>query len=246
MDKRVAQVAFVLAVLAACVGYLFWQYGSRPEEKSIVAAPSPSPSPEELAIRYPVAASEAEGPLPALGDSDALAQKVLARLFGPTSFKALFRADGLIRRFVATVDNLPRKTVPQNLVPFRPVEGRFTPGADNHRRYLPYVLLAEAVDDQTLLLAYRSVYPLLQEAYEELGYPDAYFNDRLVVAIDDLLAAPDVASPALVQPNVLWEFADPTLESRSAGQKIMIRMGPENAARTKTRLQSLRTALTAR
>lgn len=244
MDKRVAQVGFVIAVLVACVGFLFWQYGRSPDEPPAVAAASPSPSPEEPAILYPVTASDAEGPLPALGDSDALAQKVLGRLFGVESFAKLFRIDGMIRRFVATVDNLPRKTVPQNLVPLRPVEGRFTPDAGNHRRYLPYVQLAEAVDAKILVATYQALYPLLQDAYEELGYPDGYFNDRLVVAIDDLLDAPEVAAPELTQPNVLYVFADPALEARSSGQKIMIRMGTENAARVKTRLRAIRTELT--
>lgn len=246
MDKRVAQVGFVLAVLVACVGTLFWQYGRPAEDPPAVSTAAPSPSPEEPGIRHPVAASEAEGPLPGLGDSDALAQKVLARLFGVESFAKLFRADGLIRRFVATVDNLPRKTVPQHLVPLKPVEGRFTPGPENQRRYLPYVRLAEAVDTKVLVASYRALYPLLQDAYEELGYPDAYFNDRLVVAIDDLLAAPEVSAPALVQPVVVWEFADPDLEARSSGQKIMLRMGPENAARVKARLRAIRAELTAK
>ena len=78
-----------------------------------------------------------------------------------------------------------------------------------------------------------------------MGYPDAYFNDRLVDAIDDLLAAPEPATPIrLIQPDVLYQFADPDLEERSAGQKIMIRLGSENAARIKARLRDVRRELT--
>ncbi|HQU43635.1 MAG TPA: DUF3014 domain-containing protein, partial [Pirellulales bacterium] len=41
-----------------------------------------------------------------------------------------------------------------------------------------------------------------------------YFNDRLVSVIDHLLAAPEPAGPvALVQPKIIYKFADPQLES---------------------------------
>ena len=64
------------------------------------------------------------------------------------------------------------------------------------------------------------------------------------IAIDDLLAAPElVAPPELVQPKVLYEFAEPQLQSRSAGQKIMMRMGPENAKRVKAKLREIRREL---
>ena len=76
------------------------------------------------------------------------------------------------------------------------------------------------------------------------GYPNAYFNDRLIVAIDDMLAAPEIPSPKLAQPKVLYEFADPAVETLSAGQKILVRMGPENAKRVKDKLRAIRRELT--
>ena len=42
---------------------------------------------------------------------------------------------------------------------------------------------------------YARLYPLFQQAYEELGYPGRYFNDRLVEVIDDLLATPEPTGP---------------------------------------------------
>jgi len=77
-----------------------------------------------------------------------------------------------------------------------------------------------------------------------LGYPDGYFNDRAVAVIDQLLATPQPAEPVrLVRPHVLYEFADPKLEALSSGQKLLIRMGPDNAARVKTVLAELRTRI---
>jgi hypothetical protein len=43
---------------------------------------------------------------------------------------------------------------------------------------------------------------------------------------------------------VFYEFADPELEARSAGQKILMRIGNENAARVKAKLRELRGELT--
>jgi len=42
------------------------------------------------------------------------------------------------------------------------------------------LLLAEKVDAKAFMAVYTRFYPLLQQAYRELGYPKGYFNDRLV------------------------------------------------------------------
>jgi hypothetical protein len=113
-------------------------------------------------------------------------------------------------------------------------------------RFARHVQLLQAVDTQRAVAAYVKLYPLFQRAYQELGYPKGYFNDRLVAVIDNLLAAPQVRGPvALVQPKVNYEFADPALESLSAGQKILVRIGPDNAARVKAKLAELRRELEA-
>ena len=103
-----------------------------------------------------------------------------------------------------------------------------------------------SVDARALVSTYVRAYPLFQKAYRELGYPKGNFNDRLVEAIDDMLAAPEIAAPvALIRPKVLYEFADPDLETRSAGQKVLIRMGAANAAQVKAKLREIRKELLA-
>ena len=99
---------------------------------------------------------------------------------------------------------------------------------------------------EKIVAFYRRHYALFQEAYVRLGYPNGYFNDRLIEVIDHLLAAPEPKGPLrLKQPKVLYEFADPELESLSAGQKMMLRIGAENRAKVKARLSELRAALAA-
>ena len=98
-----------------------------------------------------------------------------------------------------------------------------------------------AANDDELVDVYRRLYPLFQEAYVSIGYPNGYFNDRAVEVIDQLLGAPQPAGPIyLVRTNVLYEFADPDLEALSAGEKLMIRIGPRNAEKVKARLVALR------
>jgi len=88
---------------------------------------------------------------------------------------------------------------------------------------------------------YERLYPLFQQSYEDLGYPGKYFNDRLVEVIDHLLQAPEAAGPVpLVQPKVFYEYADADLESRSAGQKLLMRMGPANERLIKEKLRAFR------
>jgi hypothetical protein len=43
----------------------------------------------------------------------------------------------------------------------------------------------------------------------------------------------------------MYVYADPALEARPAGQKLLIRMGPENAQAVKAKLKELRAIVTA-
>lgn len=252
-------LAWLAAVIVIAGGAAFWWHFRAeppPEAAAVASAPPPAPAPVAAApaIEHPVPPPPADAPpLPPLADSDRAASEMLATLFGHDAFARLFVGDDVIRRFVTTVDNLPRATAAQRLFPVRPVPGHFVVsgsddafalGADNALRYRAYVLAMEQVEAKKLAAAYIRYYPLFQSAYRELGYPDGYFNDRLVQAIDDMLAAPDLANVALVQPKVLYQYADPALEARSAGQKIMMRMGPANEARVKDKLRALRREIT--
>jgi hypothetical protein len=209
------------------------------------AAPEPSPAAVSTAPDAPPMAS-----LPSLDNSDALIRERLVDLMGRVPFSELVLPVALVRRIVATVDNLPRETAPRRVIPLAPVPGGFSVRGDNDRvvldagnfaRYAPYVRVLEAIDEKALVMDYARAYPLFQQAYEELGYPGQQFNDRLIQAIDDLIATPELDAPIeLVRPRVHYEFASPDLETRSAGQKILLRMGPENAARVKAKLLLVR------
>jgi hypothetical protein len=257
MNENLKWVAAAVAVVGASVGAVvyFGKSDPAPAPKPAVAeAPLPA-APEEPAIKHPVPESPTAERLPALADSDLPVQKALTDLFGHDSVQKFVVPEELIRHFVVTIDNLPEQKVAQRLRPVRPTPGMFAAGGTddepvldptNYARYEPLMKLVRGTDTQRLVATYTRYYPLLQDAYANLGHPPQYFNDRMVEVIDNLLATPDVQGPiALARPGVLYEYADPKIEALSAGQKLLIRMGPENAAITKAKLTELRAALVA-
>lgn len=249
---------------------LFYYLTDKPEPaQPPVSAAAPEDMPEPAApaaaaeppLRFPEAAPQ-EAPraaapaLPSLDNSDSMMRDAIVGLVGRKPFEELVYPAELVRRIVATVDNLPRETAPQRVMPVQSVPGALgvmrngdeatLDLASNAARYAPYVSVFQMLDARALVERYVASYPLFQSAYQELGFPDGYFNDRVLAAIDNLLTAPEVEGPiALERPKVLYQFADPDLERRSAGQKIMIRMGPENAAKVKAKLREIRRELIA-
>jgi hypothetical protein len=217
------------------------------------AASAPIQHPIEQAQIAPAAASTSA--LPALDDSDASTIAALAALAGGNDVSSLLVRQQVIARIVATIDALPRHDglavftlparVPKGAFIVDESNGGTVAGERNVARYAPYMQIVDAVDPQALVAWYVHAYPLFQQAYRQLGYPKGYFNDRLIVVIDDLLAAPEPAQPpTVVRSKAFYVYTDPALESRSTGQKLLLRVGPANEAKIKAKLRAIRTQLT--
>jgi Protein of unknown function (DUF3014) len=248
-------------VLAAAL--LVWLYLHHRSAAVAVVPPPVAASaealPPEESIAHPLPAEESgsaavAAPLPALTDSDAALGEALAKLAGPDAVRSFLRPEDVVRHIVVTIDNLPRQKVAVEKRPTPPVPGTLVVDGDelhavldagNAERYKPMVAVISRLDARRLASLYIHYYPLFQQSYQDLGYPNGYFNDRLVQVIDLLLATPQLARVELTRPNVMYTFADPKLEALPAGQKLLIRMGPENAAAIKRKLMELRTAVTA-
>ncbi len=238
----------MIAGIGAAI-YYFWPGPPPPPPTGPSAASAPAPVVQHYAVATPASAES----LPTLADSDATVMDALKKLVGPDAVAKLLVPESLIRNIVATLDNLPRDHLAMRVSPVNPPAGRFkTTGhddtiaiaADNGARYAPYVTAFEATDPAATIAVYLRLYPLFQQAYIDLGFPNGYFNDRLVEVIDHLLDAPEPKGPVnVVSPHVLYEFADPDLEARSAGQKLMIRLGADNEARVKAKLRAYRKEL---
>lgn len=266
----------VIAVIVALAGAGWWYWSKQqaavappvavaapPAAGAPVDAPTPSAptGPQNLVDGL----APPETALPPLADADARVNAALAELLGNKSVASFLQIDGFVRRFVATVDNLPRAQASARMWPVQASPQRFAVSGEGERqvidpanasRYTPFVLFVESVDPARAAALYARLYPLFQQAYEELGYPGRYFNDRLVGVIDHLLQAPEPAEPprvvltevkgesgepvVLTRPWLRYEFADPQLESLSSGQKMMVRVGLVNERRLKARLREFR------
>ena len=186
---------------------------------------------------------------------EAAVNKELAKNWPLAQLRKYFNLQEQARRLVITVDNLPREHVPSQLRVTRGVpellrvkkEGEtITLDPSNYERYDRIIGYVEKMDARKIGRLYAKFYPLLQRTYEETGFPEERFHDRVLAALDDMMDAPRPTGPIrLVQPKVLYRFEDDHLESLSAGQKIMIRVGPDNAARLRKVLARVRAAVAA-
>lgn len=263
-----------VALAVGVAGVVLWQRWLPP----IVVAEAPAPAPAaqapadaplpgppagaaQPAVLYPIEAA-ASGPVEPLEPRQW--KDALYDLLGRRAVLSFLQVDDLPRRIVATVDNLGRSHAPAALWPVNPAEDRFrveTRGgktviaADNARRYAPFIALVEHVNAAQAVDLYVRMYPELQRAYAQLGFPHSYFNDRLVEVIDGWLALPVPEQPLEVRltevkgpipsarPWVRYELADPALESLPAGQKILLRLGPDHQRRLQAKLAEFRSEL---
>lgn len=199
-------------------------------------------------------------PLPTLNESDSSILAALQQLRGEGLLQLLVPQE-VIRKFVLAVNNLAEGKV---IHEYRPVvsppppfvaetfsvmiEGtavdqeRVAPA--NFQRYEPYVTTLALIDSDAAVAVYRRFYPLLEEAFRELGLKKPNFHSVLIAAIDNILAAPDAQGDLLlVRPKVFYQYADPALEQLPQTHKLMLRMGPENARSVKASLRQLRARL---
>lgn len=255
-------VALVLVMLAAAAAWL-WQ--SRKEEQAVaVGQPAAVPAAPPASAPLPSASAPVEQMPPPPAANPLTREEIPAALesfLGGKAVATYLQLDEFPRRLVATVDNLGRAHAPAALWPVHPTAGRFTVdettgttviASDNAARYTPLVLLAETVDAGKAAELYLRAYPLLQQEYRQLGFPDREFNSRLMEVIALLLATPEPEQPPQltlvevkgpvpsVRPWVRYEYADPALQQLSAGQKILLRMGIVNERRLKKKLAEFR------
>lgn len=252
-DRRKG-IPWLLVFLVAAAGFgafLWWQLLDDPAPPPPVAAP-PAPAPPPPAPA-PEVEPEAALELPALDDSDDLLRELIAGLADHPRLARWLAPEGLVRRFVAAVDNVaeglsPRKHLP-SLAPtegFKTVErdGGIYPAAESFARYDGPAAFVASLDAEATAALYRSLEPLFDEAYRDLGYPDRDFRQTLDQGIQRLLRTPvPSADEALVQGVLTYEFADPKLENLSGAQRQFLRMGPANVQRVQAKLREVSAAL---
>ena len=185
--------------------------------------------------------------LPPLDDSDAFVREQTSGVCLPLAWMV---ADSLVRRASVLIENASRGDLPPrrggllpplDTFPVRRSGDRIFMDEAGYERFSPYLDELEAVHPHRLAGCIRTLEPLLRQALQELGYADGP-RSGIVAAIDQILAMPELIEGLrfeLVQPKVLYQYANTRLESMSSLQKQVLRMGPRNVRRLKAYLRRL-------
>jgi hypothetical protein len=203
--------------------------------------------PGEPAVSGP--AAEPALPLPALAESDDFVRERLADFDLPAEWVA---QDDLVRRLAVFSDNATRGEMARRRLRFLAPEGAFRvierdgrTRADprNAQRFDAYLDLLEEIEPERAATLIRQIEPLLDEALAGLGSPRSG-RATLVEAVERVLDAPaPMPGAELVRPKVLYQYADPALESLPPLEKQLMRIGSQNLARLKDWLARFRLAL---
>ena len=220
-------------------------------DKQVYEEPAPTPAPQ---------------PLPDLDQSDAAVLAALKDL-NVNGLVEMIIPQEILRKFVRAVNVLDEGKVITEYRPVASPQGAFVADSfnvkvsggelgeqqdveqfrvspKNYLRYTLFVQVISALDSDTAVALYKHYYPLLNRAHQELGMSKNNFHSVLIRAIDKVLAAPDASGDMiLIRPKVYFEFADPALEKLPDVHKLMLRMGPDNAAKVKASLKNARVKL---
>ena len=202
-------------------------------------------------------------PLPSLNDSDALFRNKWLELWGGGGPIGLWgNTEQVVRKSTAVLDGLSQGKVLRNLlgvftlhgpfvakkvVPANQGEGsvdvyHFNP--ESYSRYSPFVESITSIDAAQLVSFYLHLSPLLYEAYVELGYQSGDVNTLFLNTLAQIQAVPALSwNVRLIRPKVLFQFENQELESRSALDKQLFRMGPKNTQALQQKAREIETEL---
>ncbi|MPY26489.1 DUF3014 domain-containing protein [Shewanella sp. YLB-07] len=262
--NTLAIVAVAVAAIIAGGAYYYFQAGEpepvpQPleiadiiEEPLVTVADIPEPVIEEI-VETEVIEVEPQvqvEPLPTLSNSDGYVHKKTVEIADGMKIEPLLVEKDLVRHFVVFVDNLAQGELARKVSPLKAPDRIFTVSditnktylnPDSYHRYDLYANFVANLDEQQLAATYKELTPLLGEAFQELGYGEMSFNQRLLQAIDIMLAAPVIEQPIeLDGVSVNYQFVDPQLEALPNAQKLLVRMGPENTKKVKAALRKLK------
>lgn len=183
---------------------------------------------------------EVEAPiLPSLDESDELVVSTLPKLTWRNELLKLIVTEDIIRRVVVFVDNFQQGTLAYAHSPLTlPSDKFFAIKTSNERwiwdeasakRFSLYLDLLRSLDSDALVNFYFEIKPLIDSAYNELGYPDRDFTDVLQTTITQILDLDFPEQPIeLERPSVMYKFKDESLENLDDTNKLFLRLGKEN------------------
>ncbi len=262
MQKAILIAVVVIAV--AIIGWALWPSDQSPPAEVVPVDPAPTPDleapepldptpveapPETAGGTGPAEEPEPEVVLPPLAQSDPFVRQRLEPMSLPEPW--LEQGD-YVRRLAVLVENAARGTYPRRQLAFLAPEGPFRViergeavyiDPASYDRYDRYVEVLEGVEPDDLAGLLETIEPLLAAALGELGV-EAPAEDMMETALAEVMAVPVLSDDVeLVQPNVMYHYADPDLEALSPLQKQVLRMGPDNVRRLQDHLRQVAAAL---
>jgi hypothetical protein len=229
-----------------------------PEPEKVIVVVEPVEDIEEPEVEEVVEVVPIENPLPSLDESDEWLKKILPEITWRKELLTLIIDEDMIRRFVVFTDNFSQGIIAYEHSPFVLPQVKFTPETDSvsfqktvqnqessqefsqgkqnvwqwnessSKRFSLYVDLLRSMDSESLVQWYLEVKPLIDEAYIELGYEDDFTNtlqDAITRVLDMELPK---SSMALIQPSVMYKYANPQLEALPDTDKLLLRLGKDN------------------
>lgn len=189
-------------------------------------------------------------PLPSLNNST---PTVMSELDDKSVDTDPVTSDNLIRDLVVFIDNIGAGVVARDTAVIDGPTDRFMVQESGDmtyidpRSYARYDAIVDwfvGLDEEAMVTVFEHFEPLFNEAYAEVSRPGADFRNRISRAVSVLNAAPEQNGRlALHDDEVMYTFADESLESLPAAQRQMIRLGPDNMRRVKAKLNRLLNAL---
>jgi hypothetical protein len=216
-------------------------------------APEPTPSAPAASPPAAVATPSPSVSLPPLDDSDAFVRELGAVLGSHPELARWLARTSLIRTLTAVVANIADGESPRPHLDFLAPKQRFratargrgtVPDPAGFSGYDKVGDAVGAVDAQAAAAGYRTLEPLFEAAYRELGHPQGGFGSTLDRAIRSLLAVPVLGDDVALVPHAIgFRYVDRRLESLTAAQKQFLRMGPRNVRLVQAKLREIQAGL---
>ncbi len=250
-DDRLFAIIGGTVVTAAATFFLVYAggiSGTIEEQTTIRVEPNPVvETPEEPSGIVPASFDEPE---PALGDE--VVRSLAKRISAHPEWASWLVTDGLVERFVASVEAVADGYSPREEIGFvgtnrpflvRENEGRLVIAAGTYRRYNLAVDVFSSLDADAAVAIYHELEPAILDARQDVAWHRGDFEDRLRQAIDHLLEV-NVPTEAIEveRRTTTYAFASDEHERLSDAQRQLLRMGRENATVVQGKLREIRAA----
>lgn len=261
--KLMTTLVIVIAIAVAVIAWLWQQQQPEPtpdEPAEMVVTESEPPTPSEpepdveMVTEVEEPLEDIPEPAPDLPELENSTDVILDDLREADQNVEPIQSERLVRDAVVFVDNLRNGVVARDNALLPAPKSRFRVLEQNDKiyidprsydRYNSIVDWFVSLDTAVLVNIFNYYQPLAEEALGEIGYPDAAPDEVLLEAINLLLDTPSAGTVIeLTDEDVMYKFADPSLESLPPAQKQMLRLGPDNMRRVKLKLESLKQELT--